>query len=513
MSILRSSVIVSALTMGSRVFGFIRDMVIANKLGAGASSDAVFAAMMIPNLLRRLFAEGAFNVAFVPILARLNEEDKSKAEHFSSTILGWLFIALSITTILGELFMPEIIRYVVAPGFAKNEELFNLSVLLSRITFPYLMMITFASFLGGICNTFGKFAPFALTPILLNFSLIGSLLILPEYGIDVSKAAAIAMPLGGIMQMGYMFWAFKKLKFKLTFSFKKDEHTKDMFSRLGPAALAVGILQISFIIDMHLASYLGESAVSYLQYANRFYQMPLALIGVALATVLLPGLSKMLKNKETKKANITFSSALTHGLALAIAATAGLFLLAEPLISLLFGHGKFTPEAVQNTAYAMMAFSLGLPAFVVTKVTLTAFYASEDTKTPLKISAFALCTNVILNLILMQHFAHVGLAMATALTGWVNASLQLYLLNKKNYLQIDGKREFWKNMGRVAIISVAVVLSVLSYKTFIPVPDNTIITALWITGACALGGVVFVVFAHITKLIQVGEISRALRLK
>ena len=508
MSILRSSVIVSSITMISRIFGFVRDMAIANRLGASVASDAFFVAMMIPNLLRRLFAEGAFNVVFVPILSRMQEnKGKEAAEKFASAAYTWLAVTLLIVTVFAELFMHQIIQYVISPGWSHDMERLTLATQLGRVTFPYLMLITFASLAGGICNTYGKFAPFALAPVLWNIAIITALFTLPATGFAPEMAGAIGIVVGGFFQMAYMWYALKQIKFSLKFtkSFRNHSEMGTLFRRLGPAALSVGILQLSFIIDIMLASYLEGTAISYLQFANRFYQQPLSMIGIALATVLLPHLSRALKSGDQHDANKTFTNSLIYGLALALASTVGLYILAFPMIETMLGHGKFTPEDALMVSRAMQAYCLALPAFVVIKVTLTCFYANEDTRTPLKISAISLLINVVANIVLMQFYGFVGIAMATAFAGWCNAGLQLYFLYKQKFIAIENVKVFRSMLRKMFIITAVMWVTLLAFVHVFPAGENTAYNLVWLTAVVVLGTVIFLSLSQALKFFDVRD--------
>ncbi|MFT7432758.1 MAG: putative peptidoglycan lipid II flippase [Alphaproteobacteria bacterium] len=502
------------MTLVSRIFGFVRDMIIANKLGTSATSDAFFLAMILPNLLRRLFAEGAFNVVFVPILGRIQEEKGQKAaEKFAASAYTTLAIILLVITLLAEFFMEPFISQILARGWADDPERLELAVTLGRITFPYLMLITFASLAGGICNTYGNFAPFAITPVLLNISFIAGLLILPKLGVDPAIAAASSMTFGGILQMLYMAIALKKIKFDLSFTKNiKHKEMPNLLRRLGPAALAVGILQISFLVDILLASYLEDNAVSYLQFANRFYQQPLSLIGIALATVLLPHLSKALKKQDKTAANKAFSEAAIHGFALSLFSTVTLMLLAFPLIHTLFGHGEFSLDAASLVAKAMQAYCIALPAYIMTKITVTCFYANGDTKTPLIISAITLVINVIFNLILMQKYGYIGIAFATSIAGWSNATMQFIALRKQNFIQIEDMAVFKKKMGQSMLLALATYLVITTIEFVLPYNEGgqTYIQILWlaVVGLSAL--CTFIYCAHLMKFFNAHDIMAAI---
>lgn len=513
MSILKSSLIFSVMTGLSRILGFLRDVVIANKLGVSAASDAFFVALLIPNLLRRIFAEGAFNVAFVPILARLTEnKSKEDAEKFAATALTCLMITLLVIIGLGEIFMEEVIKYMVAPGWAEtNPEKLALAVPMAQITFPYLALITIASLMGGVCNTYNKFGPFAFVPVLFNIAIIACLLALPHFGIENHMAAAIAIPIGGVLQVAYMWHAIRKIDFRIRLT--KDlnhEEVKPLFIRLGPAALAVGILQISFLIDTWFASNIADEAVSYLQYANRFYQFPLALIGVALSTVLLPHFSRSLGKGDRAEADKMFTHAVTYGSALALASMAGLIMLSDTLIATLFGHGKFTAENALMTAKTMQAYCLGLPALVVTKITITAFYANKDTRTPMIISGIALVINVILNFILVEKYSYVGLAMATGLTAWANVTMQILWLKSHDFIGIPKPVRFWVDMGK-SVLATAVMMGLLVLFTeYVPQHDSFVGKLIWLAAAGALGLTAFMGVGHAVNFFNVKELIRGL---
>lgn len=497
------------------MFGFIRDMLIANKLGTSTASDAFFVAMLMPNLLRRLFAEGAFGVVFVPILTKINQEKGQKAaEEFAATTYTWLILILTIVTALMLYFMEPFLTHVLARGWADDPEKLQLATTLSRITFPYLILITFASLCGGIGNTFNNFAPFALTPTLLNVSFILGLIILPLMNVDPAYAAAYSMTFGGVLQAVHMKMSLRKIHFKLKLTKElKHPETPNLLKRLGPAALAVGILQISFVVDILLASYLEENAVSYLQFANRFYQQPLSLIGIALATVLLPHLSRSLKAHKQDEANESFQNALTHGSSLAIFSSIALVMLAFPLIDSLFGHGEFTAAAGMQVASAMQLYCLALPAYVMTKITVTCFYAYGDTKTPLISSVFALVVNITLNLILMQYYGFLGLAMATSISGYLNAALQYILLYRKGYIQLKNKAEMKRNVGLTFIINLCVlmVFTIIHYTLSYDDKWPTIYKLLYTAGVGSLGLCTFIFLSHKLKFFNFIEIVRQIK--
>ena len=504
MSILKSSVIVSVWTLFSRVLGFLRDVAIANKLGASLWSDAFFIALTLPNLLRRLLAEGAFNVAFVPVFSEHHQNDSEEAQAFTNAVFTWLCVVLLIITVVAEIFMPWLVL-AIASGFADDAEKFNLTVSLARVTFPYLMLITLASLMGALCNSLNRFAAYAFVPAFLNISLIGCLFLIPEEMMSPVYAAAWAVPLGGIFQLGFMAWAFRQTPLKLRFVWPPVHPSiKELLNRFAPAALGVGVLQISFLVDTILASHLQGNAVSILQFANRFYQLPLALIGTALATVLLPHFSRALSKNDHASANRAFTTSLTGGISLALASTVGLGILAEQLMATLLQHGEFTAQAAYATAMAMVAYSLGLPGYILTKITSTAFFAAGDTKTPLKASGLSLILNIICNLTLMYFYGYIGIALATSISGYFNASLQLYWLHKKGIFHVSFAQ--WVPVLKKALpLSILMGFTLLGYKWALPYSDEFLWRFIWLAAAVGLGTLVFMGGAVATGLVEIPQ--------
>jgi putative peptidoglycan lipid II flippase len=506
MSVLRSFFIVSSGTLGSRVLGFFRDVVMAGMLGTSMTADAFFVAFKVPNLLRRLFAEGAFNVVFVPIFSAIKEKHgNKKAKQFSDATFTMLFIILLLITIVAEIFMPGVIA-IIAPGFVDNPEKLELTIALSRITFPYLAFITFVSFAGGISNTFGRFAGAAMAPAFLNISFLVCMLLLPYFGISPSVATAIAVPVGGVLQVLLMLYTLRKIKFSLGFAWPPiHEKTHTLIKRLGPAALGVGVLQLSTLIDMFLASTLATGSISYLFYADRLNQLPLALIGIALGTVLLPHLSKSLKNKDTVKAIQTFKQSIKYGFLLGLLCAIGLSFIAHEIIQILFMRGSFTAESVLQSGSALAAYAIGLPAFIVLKITSTAFYAMEDTKTPVKIASVSLLINVILNLILMQYFAHVGLALATSISAWCGLSLHAYLLRDK--MQTGLNKPAVLQILKLLGVGVVMFTYLTLFTSYMILPTHLLLQIVWLVTVVISSALVALISCHVLKVISLYEMK------
>ena len=495
MTVFRSSLTISSFTLGSRLLGFVRDVIMALVLGAGPMADAFFVALRLPNLFRQLMAEGAFNVAFVPMLARKLGDDGTpkEAEDFANAVFSVLFAATLAVTVLGMVFMPALVA-ILAPGFLNTPETYELAVTLGRITFPYLTFIVFVSFTSGINNTLGRFAAGAAAPILLNVAFIFCLIVLPKTGADAAHAAAYAVPLGGVLQALLMVWATRRNKFRLKWQLPHNHpQMGTLFKRLGASMLGVGVQLFNSMFGMFLASTLATGSISYLFYADRLNQLPLALVGIAIGTALLPHLSRALKKDDTKSASQSFEQAVTFGLCLALAAAGGLFVLSHELIQILFMRGAFDVEAAHLTALALMGYSVGLPAYILVKITSAVFYAGEDTTTPFQTALLSMVINVIASLALIGALDHVGIALAGALAAWVNMATHSILIYKRGLLPHIHMREFGVNITKVCLLNGLLIAVLWGFKTYMPMPDTGMLGTLWLAGVIVLTFVVFVI--------------------
>ncbi len=435
MALIRAVSTISAFTLLSRVFGFLRDILVARYLGAGVLADAFLVAFKLPNFLRRLFAEGAFNAAFVPLFAGTLEEQgpdaakKVAAEIFS--VLAWVVL---LVVALAEIFMPWVI-FAFAPGFQDDPQKFMLTVLLARICFPYILMIAMVTLLSGVLNSFNRFAAVAATPILLNICLILAMLFLTPYMETSAHALAIGVMAAGVVQFVWLVMACKKEGINLSIKWPKlTAPVKKLLLLAAPVALGAGVAQINLLIDVILAS-LFPGAVSWLYYADRLNQLPIGVIGVAVGTALLPMLTKTIKAGDTIEATDKLNRALVLALVFTVPAAVALAIVPQPLISAIYEHGAFMASDTAAVVPALIAYAAGLPAFILVKVFAPGFYAREDTKTPVKIAILCVAVNIIGNLILMQYYEHVGLAMATTLSAWLNASLMgMVLLRRKHFV-------------------------------------------------------------------------------
>jgi putative peptidoglycan lipid II flippase len=436
MNLLSSTYVFSFFTLISRVLGYIRDILIAFFLGATIFADAFFVAFRLPNTFRRLFAEGTFNAAFIPSYTSARVESKKKGKRFADDILGSLLLILILIVTIVEIFTPYLV-YIIAPGFIENDEKLNLAIELTRITFPFLLFVSLSSFFSGILNSNNKFAAAAAAPIVLNVILILSLIISHKFNLNIVKQLSYAVTLAGIFQLIFLF--FVTLKFykpTLTFKIKVDNKVKFFFKKLIPSIFSSGVTQINILIGTIIASF-ETGAVSYLYYADRIYQINLAIAGIAVGTVSLPALSNAFKNKNLKKLSSIQSKSFELSLLLSIPASFGLILASEEIVNSLFGYGSFSKEDVQSTAVALKYFGYGVPAFALVKVLSNFFFARDNTKTPFYISIVMVVINVSISVSLFSGFGFIIIPIATSISAWIGVLFYFYLLNEKKSLLLD----------------------------------------------------------------------------
>ena len=431
MNLLRTLATVSGMTLVSRILGFVRDVLIARIFGAGIATDAFFVAFRIPNLLRRIFAEGAFSQAFVPILAeykssRTPAETQDLVDHVA-TLLG---IALFVVTLIGVIAAPLLI-YVSAPGFSANPQKFALTVELLRITFPYILFISLVALAGGILNTHGKFSVPAVTPALLNLSFIGCALWLAPLLDTPVLALAWAVLIGGVLQLAFQVPFLMRIKMMPRLRLRSGEvGAWRVLRQMGPAVFGVSVGQISLLINTIFASFLITGSVSWLYYADRLMEFPAGMLGVALGTILLPSLAKHFATASHEEYSKLLDWGLRLTLLLALPAALALALLAVPLIATLFHYGKFSAHDLFMTREALLAYSIGLLGLIMVKVLAPGFYARQNIKTPVKIAIVTLIATQLMNLAFVWKLQHAGLALAIGLGACLNASLLYYHLRK-----------------------------------------------------------------------------------
>ena len=429
MNLIKSTGTFSFFTIISRLLGYMRDILIAVFLGAGPLADAFFVAFRIPNTFRRLFSEGTFNAAFVPSYSSIN--NKKKSENFANNIFSLLILGLLSLVFLIEIFMP-IFVFLIAPGFEGDNSKMELAITLTRITFPFLLFVSLASFLSAILNSHNKFAAASAAPIILNIFLILVLVFGKMLDDQLVYYLSYAVTISGITQFIFLYFFVKKnYKPQFKFSFKIDEKIKLFFKKLLPSIFSSGVTQINILVGTIIASF-QASAVSYLYYADRIYQINLAIAGIAIGTVILPQLSKHVQNKKKEKIHLIQNKALELSLFLSIPAAIALLIASEEIISSLFGYGSFDQESVKKSAQALFYFGLGLPAFSLIKIFSTFFFARHETKIPFYISLISVLLNIFISIIFFKEIGFLIIPMATTISSWFNAiSLFIILKNKK----------------------------------------------------------------------------------
>ena len=424
MNLLKALVTVSGMTLLSRILGFVRDFVIARVFGAGMLTDAFFVAFKLPNLLRRLFAEGAFSQAFVPILGEYkNKRGEDEARRLVDRVATLLFLVLLLVTVLGMVGAPLLV-YLSAPGFAADADKFALTVELTRITFPYILFMSLVALAGGILNTWSRFAIPAFTPVLLNLSFIGMALFATPCFSRPVLALGWAVFLGGALQLALQLPFLRRIGMLPRFAFDwKDEGVRRILRLMAPAVLGVSVSQISLLINTIFASFLGTGSVSWLYYADRLMEFPSGMLGAALGAILLPSLAKYHASENFDEYSRLLDWGLRLTLLLAAPAALALALIAVPLITTLFHHGAFSANDVFMTRNALVAYSVGLLGLILVKVLAPGFYARQNIRTPVKIALLTLFVTQALNLALIGWLRHAGLALAIGLAACLNAFL------------------------------------------------------------------------------------------
>jgi len=514
MSLVKSFFTISGLTFISRILGFIRDILVASILGAGPLAEAFLVAFKLPNFFRRLFAEGAFNAAFVPLFSGIIATDgKEKARKFAQDIFSFLFFVLLIFTILIEIFMPFVMKGL-APGFVSDPNKFELAVYLTRATFPYLLFISLVSLLAGVMNGMNRFAAGAAAPIILNLSLIGAILFLT----DVSKTAAHALSYGvaiaGVLQFFWMLAACKREGMSFSIKLPKlNKKVKLFLSKMLPGIFGAGVVQINLWVDIIIGTFI-PGAIAFLYYADRVNQLPLSLIGTAMGVALLPMLSRQIKEKRIEDSIISQNRALELVLLLTLPATAAFIAIPDVIISALFERGAFEEKDSLATAYGLVAYAIGLPAFVMVKIFSSSFFAYGDTKTPVKIAGVCMVANVIMNigfvilLMEMDKMPHVGLAVATSISSWLNLTLLVSILIKKKKFELQKRT---KEIISKVILSTFVMVFVLwivkdtQGENFTSSEFDRISFLIILM---VLGKISYFTCTHLTGALKLGELKR-----
>ena len=435
MNLIKSTGTFSFFTILSRLLGYVRDILIAVFLGAGPLADAFFVAFRIPNTFRRLFSEGTFNAAFVPSYSSVID-NKKESQKFANNIFTLLTIGLIFLVLVIEIMMP-IFVFLIAPGFEGDYQKMELAITLTRITFPFLMFISLASFFSAILNSHNKFAVASAAPIILNILLIGVLIFGKILNDQLVYYLSYAVTISGVLQLIFLYFFVKKyFSPKINLSFKIDNKVKLFFKKLLPSIFSSGVTQINILVGTIIASF-QASAVSYLYYADRIYQINLAIAGIAIGTVILPQLSKHVQNHKKEKINLIQNKALELSLFLSIPATLALLIASEEIISSLFGYGSFNELSVINSAKALFYFAIGLPAFSLIKVFSAFFFARHNTKVPFYISLISVLLNVFISVVFFKKVGFLIIPIATTISSWFNAILLFIFLKIKELFSFN----------------------------------------------------------------------------
>jgi putative peptidoglycan lipid II flippase len=502
MNLLSSTSIFSFFTLISRILGYIRDILIAFFLGASIFADVFFVAFRLPNTFRRLFAEGTFNAAFIPSYASAKIDNKNKGKKFADDILGSLLLILIVIVTVVEIFMPYLV-YIIAPGFIENDIKFSLAVELTRITFPFLLFVSLSSFFSSILNSNNKFAAAAAAPIILNIILILSLIISYKWSLDFAKQLSYGVTLAGTLQLIFLFFiTLKFYKPTLTFKLNNNSKVKLFFKKLLPSIFSSGVTQINILIGTIIASF-EAGAVSYLYYADRIYQINLAIAGIAVSTVSLPALSKAFKSKNIKKLSIIQNKSVELSLLLSIPASLGLIFASEEIVNALFGYGSFSADDVKLTSNALKFFGFGIPAFALVKILSNFFFARNNTKTPFYISTAIVVINTTICVSLFTYFGFIIIPIATSISTWIGVLIYIYLLHQKKFLLLNIQLlpNFIKILASTMIMSIILVLLLNNYENYLNYLYK--FKAIYLLSIVSFTGIVYLLSCYLFGMLKV----------
>ena len=506
--LLRSSAVVGVMTMLSRVLGLIRDVVVAGYFGASGASDAFFVAFKIPNFLRRLFAEGAFAQAFVPVLSEYrSQRDLSAVQFLVNRTAGSLGAVLLLVTVIGSVGSP-VLAMLFAPGFyLSGSDSFPLAADMLRITFPYLLLISLTAFAGAILNSYERFAVPAFTPVLLNLCLIGSAVYLSPHFDPPIMALAWGVLMAGTVQLLFQLPFLARLRLLPAPRMGwQDEGVQRILKLMLPALFGVSVAQINLLLDTVLASFLQTGSVSWLYYSDRLAELPLGVFGIAIATVILPSLSRKHAEQSGEQFAQMLDWAMRMVILIGLPAALALILLAEPLLTTLFHYGEMTDRDVTMAAMSLRAYGVGLLAFMLIKVLAPGYFSRQDMKTPVKIAVKAMVANMVFNLILVFPLAHAGLALATALSAFLNAGWLLHGLIKQGVFKWQpgwGKWSLQLGLSNAAMVAVILI--------FAPVASDWLLADLWLRVQWMLFLVLGAIAAYVSVLMLLGVRVRHLR--
>lgn len=509
MGLLRAMSTVAGLTGLSRIAGFARDILTASILGAGPIADAFFVALKLPNFFRRVTAEGAFSVSFVPLYTQtLNQEGQERANRFATNAFWIMSAFLIFFSALAMLFMPYVIMGI-APGFNDDPERFNAAIELSRITFPYLLLMSLSALLGGVLNAHGRFAPFAFAPTLFNVCLIAALLMADRFETP-GHALSYGIVISGVLQLIMLFYCAWRIGFRLALRWPEfSPKIKRVFALMGPGVIGAGVMHINLFADIMMASFLVEGAISYLYYADRLNQLPLGVVGIAIGTALLPMLSAALSRDDQAEARHLFNRALEYCLILALPAAIALMIIPHQLITALFERGAFGPEDTAVTAKVLAAYAIGLPPYVLIKIFSSVHWARQDTVTPVRISVIATLFNIALSLALISTLGVVGIALATGLAGWLQLVMHIRVLRQSKAIEFDAM--FKRNAVKIVAACVAMGACLISLGIILPayISSKLVIMIVLVFAGMAVYGTI----TYFSGLLNLSVLKKLVRKK
>jgi putative peptidoglycan lipid II flippase len=510
--IARAAGVMSAATFISRILGFARDMIFALYFGATGTSDTFFAAFRIPNLLRELFAEGSMSAAFIPVLTEYrSKQGEEGARELVKITFSFIVIVVGIMCLLGIIFAPQIVT-LIAPGFLKFPEKFSLTVLLTRIMFPFLLFVSLAALAMGALNTRKVFFIPALAPAMLNIALIVIIVFFASVARRPIVVAAVGVLVGGFLQFVFQLPSFFRKGYRLGFRpYFRHPGLRRMAILLVPATLALAVNQINILVSNILASYLPSGSITYLYYSMRLIQFPIGIFGVAMGMAVLPTLSEHAVRGDVEHLREDFSFALRTLFFISVPAMAALIALREPVVNLLFQRGSFDYAATKGTSEALFFYSFGIWSIVGNRVITSSFYAMQDTRTPVKIATVGMISNILLSLLLMGPLKHAGLALANALASWVNFSLLSYFLRKK--LKRVDARKILRSFIKILAASIVMGLSgwALLHGALWQQSGNTIQKAAYFSGTALLCLVIYVGTSLLLRSEELGYVYGVLR--
>ena len=506
MNLLKSTGTFSFYTIISRLLGYLRDILIAIFLGTGMLADAFFVAFRIPNTFRRLFAEGTFNAAFVPSYSSEIVKGKKKSNKFANDIFNLLFLGLLFFIIIIEIFMPVFVS-IIAPGFVNDTEKMGVAINLTRITFPFLFFICLASFFSAILNSHNKFAAAAAAPIILNIVLILILFFSKSLGDQLVYYLSFGVSLAGLLQLIFLYrFVLNYYSLEFNFKFKVSNKVKFFFKKLLPSIFSSGVTQINILIGTIIASF-QASAVSYLYYADRIYQINLALAGIAIGVVVLPQLSKYVQLKKKDKILLIQNKALELSLFLSLPATIALIIGSEQIISALFGYGSFNETSVKNSSLALFYFAIGLPAFALIKVFSNFFFANHDTKTPFYVSLVSVMLNIFISIYYFNKIGFVIIPIATSISSWFNSILLFFFLKNRELFNFN--KGFFMKFIKIIIASILMGLFFNFLLNFFQneMAFSNLIKSLYLILSVFLGLLFYLIVCYFIKAFKLEDIK------